>query len=307
MDEQGGGGAAEGSAAVVNAIDDSAAAEVEGGRVVLQEVVNAGGVDRKRVSMSGMGKGDHSPGGKARQQKRRMSMKNRRVSFAPDPELTMIHTFVKEDQSTPEMGGFGGALQGGAQQEEPRALMGDITASLPSLGELAEEEEERERGGNEREEAVAARGVGGYNDYQDHTISNITNPYAGIDNVTAFIPQLGDLLEEDEMLDGGAPMVGQGNGSLLMASPPVQQATVQQPEVQQQLSPLVQPEYGLKAAHSGSSAHDGDDKETGSVAQENKWGFLPGTDDTMDMDLQGHGTFCMSSRDIHEVYRAIML
>lgn len=164
--------------------------------------------------------------------KRRMSMKNRRVSFAPDPELTMIREFEKDEGQSP-MNTMPNTLIN--YQAEPmvispptepvagyRASIGDITAGLPTLGELAEEEEE----------VVEEEGIIGHPETADIT-----------QNVTAAIPGLGALVEEDIQLDD-------------------------KPE----------------------------------VTEENKWGFMPGNDDTMELDLKGHGRMFMGDKTYNKMY-----
>lgn len=183
--------------------------------------------------------------------KRRMSMKNRRVSFAPDPELTTIREFEKEERespvaqqgvaqlpegdpmmiSPPQMptGGFGNPPNG-------RVSFGEITAGLPTLGELAEEEEEEEHGD------VPAGGFG------TAGAGEVGQQYQ--DDVTHQVPGLGALLEEDEILEE----------SLAKAN-------------------REQPAY-----------------------QENKWGFMPGNDDTLDVDLKGHGRMFMGDKTYSKLY-----
>lgn len=162
--------------------------------------------------------------------KRRMSMKNRRVSFAPDPELTMIREFEKDEGQSPLMAHVDIHEQAEPMMISPptepvvryRASIGDITAGLPTLGELAEEEE------NE----VGHEGVPEYHHAADMT-----------QNVTASVPGLGALVEEDIQLDG-------------------------KPD----------------------------------VTEENKWGFMPGNDDTMELDLQGHGRMFMGDKTYSKMY-----
>ena len=161
--------------------------------------------------------------------KRRMSVKNRRVSFAPDTELTMVRTFEKDlEQSPGVMMPMGGVGEEELPQGEPmmvsppmapshRVSMGEITSGLPTLGELAEEEEHE--------------------------------PFVH-DNVTAGVPRLGMLLEEDIMYE----------------------------------------EYNKK--------EQGEEE----VNQENKWGFMPGNDDTLDLDLKGHGKMFMGDKTYNKLY-----
>ena len=183
--------------------------------------------------------------------KRRMSMKNRRVSFAPDPELTTIREFEKEEGESPvaqqgvaqlpegdpmmisppqmQTGGFGNPPNG-------RVSFGEITAGLPTLGELAEEEEEEEHGD------VPAGGFG------TAGAGEVGQQYQ--DDVTHQVPGLGALLEEDEILEES---LAKANGE--------------------------QPAY-----------------------QENKWGFMPGNDDTLDVDLKGHGRMFMGDKTYSKLY-----
>lgn len=179
-------------------------------------------------------------------------MKNRRVSFAPDTELTMIRTFEKDDGMTPPgmTSGVGSELKREAEQagEDPMIIspppmdadytnkVGDITAGLPSLGDLAEEEEEQ---------------------YHAHAH----------DNVTAAVPGLATLLEEDAMMDDCL----KENKEDVMPSPPVQ------------------------------TSPDGR-KSVEGAKQENKWGFMPGDDDTLDVDLKGHGRMFMGDKTYSKMY-----
>lgn len=169
--------------------------------------------------------------------KRRMSMKNRRVSFAPDPELTMIREFEKDEGQSPLH--TLANVDVNHHQAEPmmispptesvvgyRTSIGDITAGLPTLGELAEEEEEEE------EKNIGHQGI-----FQYQQATDVTQ------NVTAAVPGLGELVEEDIQLDG-------------------------KPD----------------------------------VTEENKWGFLPGNDDTMDLDLKGHGRMFMGDKTYSKMY-----
>ncbi|WPT12075.1 hypothetical protein PSENEW3n2_00003733 [Picochlorum sp. SENEW3] len=183
--------------------------------------------------------------------KRRMSIKNRRVSFAPDTELTMIRTFEKDDGMTPPGVATGGVLELKREAEpvgeDPMIIspppmgadytnkVGDITAGLPSLGDLAEEEEQ----------------------YHAHAH----------DNVTAAVPGLATLLEEDAMMDDCL----KENKEDVMPSPPVQTS----PDAR---------------------------KSVEGAEQENKWGFMPGDDDTLDVDLKGHGRMFMGDKTYSKMY-----
>ena len=189
--------------------------------------------------------------------KRRMSMKNRRVSFAPDPELTTIREFEKEERESPnvplQQAGIAQLPEGDpmmisppqmptsgfAEPPDGRMSFGDITAGLPTLGELAEEEEEE----NDSPAGLLGAGRAGWAQggqmHQHH------------EDITHQVPGLGALLEEDEMLEEGA-----GKG--------VQD---QQPAI-----------------------------------QENKWGFVPGNDDTLDIDLKGHGRMFMGDKTYNKMY-----
>lgn len=165
--------------------------------------------------------------------KRRMSMKNRRVSFAPDPELTMIREFEKDDGQSP-MNAVPDMHQAEPMMISPppepvvghRVSIGDITAGLPTLGELAEEEEEY-LVGNDNESGLQI----------ENQAADVTH------NVTAAIPGLGALVEEDIQLD-------------------------ERPE----------------------------------ASEDNKWGFMPGNDDTMDFDLKGHGRMFMGDKTYSKMY-----
>ena len=184
--------------------------------------------------------------------KRRMSMKNRRVSFAPDPELTTIREFEKEERESPSLQEQQGVAQlpegdpmmisppqvpasGFGNPSNRRVSFGDITAGLPTLGELAEEEEHGDV-------PVGAFGTAG--------AADVAQQYQDLDNVTHQVPGLGALLEEDEILEES---IGKANQ--------------QQP-----------------------------------ARQENKWGFMPGNDDTLDVDLKGHGRMFMGDKTYSKMY-----
>lgn len=263
-------------------------AETEQGGVenVLQDAVQlqtgAGKGLNKRMSWASGMKEEESPGKKAA--KRRMSMKNRRVSFAPDPELTMIHTFVKDDGSSPlpatrEDQHYGNGLSGRGTRE-----IGDITAGLPTLGELAEEEEED----------INVQDVGIGNQQQGYEYAYGATAEDMTHSITAAVPRLGELLEEDE-LGGYQPdsfgiMQGKETGMNdpdVMASPPVMAGSGS-------MAGLVSPgalDGGHTVDESKYSPEIGGSEPGEGGAQENKWGFVPGTEDTLDLDLKGHGMF----------------
>ncbi len=189
--------------------------------------------------------------------KRRMSMKNRRVSFAPDPELTTIREFEKEEErESPTAEGQHGVVQlpegdpmmisppqvptsGFGNPSNGRVSFGDITAGLPTLGELAEEEEQGDMPDGAFGTVVGAGNVAQHYEQYQHQ-----------DNVTHQVPGLGALLEEDEILEDS---LGKANE--------------QQP-----------------------------------AGQENKWGFMPGNDDTLDVDLKGHGRMFMGDKTYNKMY-----
>ena len=68
--------------------------------------------------------------------KRRMSMKNRRVSFAPDPELTTIREFEKEEHASPAANVGGVHAQQLEQLPEGEPMMISPVQQLP-VGERA--------------------------------------------------------------------------------------------------------------------------------------------------------------------------
>ena len=275
-------GVMEGTERDVKEVGGDAETEQGGVENVLQDAVQlqtgAGKGLNKRMSWASGMKEEDSPGKKAA--KRRMSMKNRRVSFAPDPELTMIHTFVKDDGSSPlppsrEDGHYANEVG----ERGPREI-GDITAGLPTLGELAEEEEEDINVGQQQ-------GYQGEYAYGS-AAEDMTH------SITAAVPRLGELLEEDE-LGGYQPenvgiMQGKETGMDdpdIMASPPVMAGPGS-------MVGLVSPgvlDGGHTVDESKYSPEIGGSEAGEGGAQENKWGFVPGTEDTLDMDLKEHGMF----------------
>ncbi len=185
--------------------------------------------------------------------KRRMSMKNRRVSFAPDPELTTIREFEKEEHASPaaNVGGVHAQQLEQLPEGEPmmispvqqlpvangRVSFGDITAGLPTLGELAEEEETET-------ETETVRLGGGLQQQQGAQVVQH-------DDITRQVPGLGALLEEDERLEE---------------------------EI-----------HDYNAPNNAQNASS-------------KWGFVPGNDDTLDVDLQGHGRLFMGDKTYSKMY-----
>ena len=257
-----------------------------GMETVLQDAVQmqTGGRkgQNKRMSWAGGMKEEDSPGKKAA--KRRMSMRNRRVSFAPDPELTMIHTFVKDDGSSPLPATREDHRYANGLGERMREI-GDITAGLPTLGELAEEEEEEGQDVGQQQ---------GYHqeDYAYVPAEDMTH------SITAAVPRLGELLEEDELGgyqpdEGVATMQGKQTGMDdpdVMASPPVMAGPGSMVGLASPVYPGVL-EGGNALDESKYSPEIGGSETGEGGTQAKKWGFVPGTEDTLDMDLKGHGKF----------------
>ncbi|KAL4525028.1 hypothetical protein Ndes2526B_g07208 [Nannochloris sp. 'desiccata'] len=260
--------------------------------------------------------------------KRRQSMRNRRVSFAPDPELTMVHTFETDDYHP---GAMSPAFPPKISEEEPSAAQkphspqdmditqhlkavqeeepvqqeadaawnamlasepGDITAAVPSLGALAE--------ADELEDLVRTDGP----DMQQFVA-------ADYDNVTGAVPRLGALLEEDEedeeIFLGRAAAETGVDMEMTVALGAVLTKNV---DNQEYPSPISQ-----QAAADGNNT---DNITTGGLlrstpsptnasevreeGQANKWGFIPGDDDTMELDLEEHGRMIMGDRTYAGMY-----
>lgn len=274
-----------------------------------------------------------------------MSKKDRRrVSFAPDPELTMIHHFEKvrrahgreclaqagtlyapahrspcralQPQDDDNSAGHPSPL-GAAPSPDPPArasarrssgppdspggqvnmdltltvgqaraaeedvvwggfAAGDVTAALPSLGDLVRVDEEE-------------------------------NNFAGADaaqpgNITAAIPRYGALVEEDEEgggaadhdgmdltmpVDGAVPApAGTDGAAATPEAAPAAGATALpgSPDLLDMFAPSPAPPSAPAAA-----ADDPSSALRPSSAQVGKWGFVPGDDDTMNLDLELHG------------------
>lgn len=299
-----------------------------------------------------------------------MSMKKdrRRVSFAPDPELTMVHTFEKviiqririnlhknktwivikqniptylllqdDDQSagrpspavfekidesrqvlaptstTLPSDTFPGPLPLSSPQEADMEITmeltgnqpshGDITASLPSLAAIAEADE------------------------LYHESNNDLAP----GNITASIPGLAALLEEDEKAyqptdniflpkhrrsssQGPAGFLADPSGAV--SSPPVSfvpalsvsahataPSPVQSPSININLPDNTSNDNNTMTMDiAGTTTSHGLAAEGRHEGQASKWGFVPGDDDTMDMDLRGHGRSFMGDTTYSRMY-----
>jgi len=173
---------------------------------------------------------------------------------------------------------------------------GDITAAVPSLGALAE--------ADELEDVVRNNGP------NMHQLAS-----ADYDNVTAAAPRLGALLEEDEedeeILLGRAAAEAGVDMEMTVA---LGAALKKDVDAQEHPSPTTQ-----QAAADGNTV---DDITSGSLlrstpppstttstsevreeGQANKWGFIPGDDDTMELDLEEHGRMIMGDRTYAGVYK----
>lgn len=141
--------------------------------------------------------------------------------------------------------------------------IGEITAALPSLGALAEADELEDAVGKPLY-AISAFGS----------------------DITASVPGLGDLLAEDEAAEPASNVpaampetsaeMDMATGNLLAMGGAGEATPASMQRVQ---LPAEDPATVSPAAHS-------DVHPTGLA---NKWGFVPGDDDTMDLDLKGHG------------------
>eukprot|EP00887_Chlorella_sp_A99_P005399 scaffold1.g5399.t1 len=285
---------------------------------------------------------------KDQQRKKPNKKDRRRVSFAPDPELTLVHHFDKDDELTSNSGGDGGgrpAFQalgayqpgfshmtvpensplhdplgspgqvsmeltlpvGGAQQEqqpghggggrpEPdgparapqwRARVpGEVTAGLPSLGALAE--------ADELEDALGDGAGTGWEGLEPTV--NLTA------NITAAMPGLGALVEEDEEATAGMDLTEAG-GQLLAHMPPQPAAVEGSPPAPAQPEP--EPEEGGAEGAAAGRLSGGTDElpaRDAVASQVNKWGFAPGREDTMDINLELHGRMIMGDTTFARTY-----
>lgn len=219
-------------------------------------------------------------------------------------ELTL--PVQQQQQVQPRLAsGAGEAGEGGLGTWRSRVL-GEVTAALPSLGALAEADELED----ELQGRLGAGGEAGWEGLEPTV--NLTA------SITAALPGLKDLVAEDEDATAGMDLT-EPTGHVLQAQQPQQAAAgvvagaavpvagallrpsaaeqVEQQEeqahgaataagweagqVQQEAQPL-----GVTRMSSGSDELAAGRKVASMV---NKWGFAPGQEDTLDINLEMHG------------------
>lgn len=188
----------------------------------------------------------------------------------------------------------------GQQQQQSAAAPapGEVTAALPSLGALAEADEWQQGGGEALDDGwagFATAGVGG---------ANVTA------NITAALPGLGALVAEDEDATAGMDLTMPAGRVLehhpQQASPAPAAAISPAPAAAAAPSPaLSQPEQhpALVPAEAAPAAAEleptapvairlssgTDELAEAKAGQLNKWGFAPGQDDTLEINMEKHG------------------
>jgi hypothetical protein len=173
--------------------------------------------------------------------------------------------------------------QGQQQQQMP----GEVTAALPSLGALADADEWEQEGAE------------GMQQQQQQVADHLTG------NITAALPGLGALVEEDE--DGGTAGIGMDltvpAGRVLEHHLQQQQQLEQSPAATHPALAAEEPDAGaaeleptlavgrLSVGGGGGSAGR---STAGKSRQLNKWGFAPGQEDTLDINLEMHGGWALA-------------
>ncbi|KAL4430905.1 hypothetical protein ABPG75_006161 [Micractinium tetrahymenae] len=237
---------------------------------------------------------------------------------APVPPLPDSPGMVSMELTQPTL-----AVQAPAQH-----VAGEVTAGLPSLGALAEADEEEDAAAGPAEQQHAAGWA------HAAALADVT---AG--NITAALPGLGSLVEEDEEDAAGMDLTVPA-GRVLEHHPQVQQAAVADAEAaepvgqpQQQgsaqgeqwdVEPLVPDGAEAPTAEAeaeaaapalpagrrsmgrfslgGGSTDELAREEAARAAQLNKWGFAPGQDDTLDINLEMHGRMIMGDQTFNRMY-----
>jgi Spc7 kinetochore protein len=207
----------------------------------------------------------------------------------PDMDITQTLEAVQEEEPAvlPQQEAAADAAWNAMLASEP----GDITAAVPSLGALAEADELEDLIHN-----------------NDH-ISMQQHQFADYDNVTAAVPRLGALLEEDEeeeILVGRAAAEAGVDTEMTVAIGNVLKRN------EDSISPL-------PTNNNNKYNNNENDNTTGDLlrstptstttsdirveGQANKWGFVPGDDDTMELDLEEHGRMFMGDRTYAGMYK----
>lgn len=211
-------------------------------------------------------------------------------------------------------------LEGAEEEAPPAAVPGEVTATLPSLGALADEWEQEE--GQRQGLAGDGWAVGAPAD------ANVTA------NITAALPGLDALVAEDEDATAGMDLTVPAGRVLehylqqqqqqqaspaptLAAAPSPAAAPVAIPSPgQQQLEgqhpALAAPEAAPPAgeleptvAVGGATGHlsmgrlsvGPEELAAAKAGQMNKWGFAPGQEDTLDINLELHGALWWDAGD----------
>jgi hypothetical protein len=153
---------------------------------------------------------------------------------------------------------------------------GDVTAAVPSLGDLARADEE---GAAEEQE-----------EQEDALMGNIT----------AAIPGFGALVEEDEAgqeATAAGMELTEALGGVLQAGSPAAAAAAPppagSPDLLDMFAPSPAPSAPVPAAAAAPPSAEREAPASSSgvppSGQVNKWGFVPGDDDTMEMDMMQNG------------------
>jgi hypothetical protein len=168
---------------------------------------------------------------------------------------------------------------------------GDITAAVPSLGALAE--------ADELEDLVRTDGPG---------IHQVVA--ADYDNVTGAVPRLGALLEEDEedeeILLGRAAAEAGVDMEMTVALGNVLKNNIDAQEIPSPTSQQAAADGNITSGSLLRSTPPPTTTTTSEVrveSQANKWGFVPGDDDTMELDLEEHGRMIMGDRTYAGMYK----
>ena len=190
----------------------------------------------------------------------------------------------------------------------------NVTAAVPGLGAVLEEDEEEE-GDNvvDMEMTVAIGGVsveeqGNQEEEDDEIIINTAAAAA-----TEEEHQQEEEAEEFFAAAAPAPIAAPAEdappvieeGDVL---PPATQDQQQQQQQQQQVENGVEnavqrqssPTFTFSSGSGGGGGGTGGQQQQ--EGQANKWGFVPGDDDTMELDLEGHGRAMMGDRTYAGLY-----
>lgn len=181
-------------------------------------------------------------------------------------------------------------VQGHSNNAWMPSAPGDVTAAVPSLADLAEADELDAAAVQQQQhqEPVAFISPGRPSDAA-------FNP-----NITAAIPGFGDLVDEDEnaahAVENAVPGVDEGM-DLTMA---VGRVLETHPGgVAEGAAPGAAPPAVTPAADGRTPSLSPGQLAVGQV---NKWGFVPGGDDTLNIDLELHGHMIMGDQTFNRMY-----